>query len=448
MVPGIHRGNRPAPRSGCAATRSRYDRGMDHERTPDQSIEDVLQRVEAAFEAREGLVHAFVEEPGRFERLRREARDLERRFPEDSVRPPLFGLAVGVKDIINVEGLPTRAGTSLPPELFAGPEAPCVRRLREAGALVVGKTVTTEFAYLAPGPTRNPHDPDHTPGGSSSGSAAGVAAGLCDAALGTQTVGSLMRPAAFCGVHAMKPSKGRVPDAGTVALAPTLDHVGCLGRDLGVVEAVVATMVGDWAPGEVDDRPRIGVPGEDYLAHAEDSGRTHFGMVLSLLESMGFEVVRTDLLSGFDALLERHLDLMAVEAEVVHRSWRAEHERRYHAITRTLLDRAGEVDERRLAEAREHPGRLRGDLDAAMDERGIDLWIAPGAPGPAPLGLDSTGNGALNAPWTAAGVPTVSLPAGRNADGLPMGVQLSGRFGGDEALLARARMIDRVLEAD
>ncbi|MEC8818767.1 MAG: amidase, partial [Planctomycetota bacterium] len=187
---------------------------MDHERTPDQSIEDVLQRVEAAFEAREGLVHAFVEEPGRFERLRREARDLERRFPEDSVRPPLFGLAVGVKDIINVEGLPTRAGTSLPPELFAGPEAPCVRRLREAGALVVGKTVTTEFAYLAPGPTRNPHDPDHTPGGSSSGSAAGVAAGLCDAALGTQTVGSLMRPAAFCGVHAMKPSKGRVPDAG------------------------------------------------------------------------------------------------------------------------------------------------------------------------------------------------------------------------------------------
>ena len=212
----------------------------------------------------------------------------------------------------------------------------------------------------------------------------GVAAGLCDAALGTQTVGS-MRPAAFCGVHAMKPSKGRVPDAGTVALAPTLDHVGCLGRDLGVVEAVVATMVGDWAPGRsMIDRgrgPRRGLP-----AHAEDSGRTHFGMVLSLLESMGFEV-RTDLLSGFDALLERHVDLMAVEA--VHRSWRAEHERRYHAITRALLDRAGEVDERRLAEAREHPGDFAATWRPRWTSAASTCGSRPGAgPRAARPGLD------------------------------------------------------------
>ena len=411
----------------------------------DWDFDETIDQLERRFDEWEGRIHAFVEEPGRFERLRKDARALDERFADPATRPPLFGLLLGVKDIFNVDGLETRAGTTLPPDEFAGPEAPCVTALKEAGALIVGKTVTTEFAYLANGPTRNPHDLEHTPGGSSSGSAAAVAAALCEAALGTQTVGSLMRPAAFCGVNAMKPSKGRIDDRGVVALAPTLDHVGCLGRNLDVVEAVIATMVADWTPVASTDLPTLGIPAEDYLRHAEDSGRTHFGMVCTLLESMGFTLVETDALDGFESLHEAHMDLCAIEAAAVHRDWRSSYEKEYDPRTISLLDRAAEVDASRRTTACEQPRRLRDQLEEQRSHHGIDLWIAPGATGPAPLGIDPTGSGILNGPWTNAGLPTVSLPAGRTADGLPMGVQVIGGFNRDEATLAQARRLEPIL---
>ena len=418
---------------------------MTHPPEHDWDSEQAIDHLERQFLEWEPRIHAFVEESDRFDRLRAEAREVIQRCANDEFRPPLFGLFLGVKDIFNVTGLQTRAGTSLPPSEFAGPEAPCVTRLKEAGALVVGKTVTTEFAYLANGPTRNPRDIEHTPGGSSSGSAAVVAAGLCDAALGTQTVGSLMRPAAFCGVNAMKPSKGRIDDRGIVALAPTLDHVGCLGANLDVVEAVVAAMTGDWVSVETVKQPVLGIPGDDYLRHAEDSGRAHFGMVCTLLESMGFTLVETEALEGFEALHEAHMDLCAIEAAEVHRTWRANHQKEYDPRTLSLLDRANEVDEPRRRTALEQPHHLRADLEARMHEQAIDLWIAPGATGPAPLGIGSTGSGLLNGPWTNAGLPTVSLPAGRTADGLPMGVQAIGAFNQDERTLAQARQLEPIL---
>ena len=418
---------------------------MTHPPAHDWDFRQAIDQLERQFEESEPQIHAFVEEPGRFERLRSDAQALVERSADAGSSLPLAGLFLGVKDIFNVDGLETRAGTSLPASEFAGPEAPCVTRLRKAGALVVGKTVTTEFAYLANGPTRNPHDLEHTPGGSSSGSAAAVAAGLCDAALGTQTVGSLMRPAAFCGVNAMKPSKGRIDDRGIVALAPTLDHVGCLGKTLDVVEAVVGTMSAHWTPVEAIDPPVLGIPSEDYLRHAEDSGRTHFGMVCTLLESMGFTLVETEALEQFETLHETHMDLCAIEAAEVHRDWRARHEPEYDPRTIALLDRAAEVDDTRRTTALEQPARLREQLEACRQHRGIDLWIAPGATGPAPLGIGSTGSGLLNGPWTNAGLPTVSLPAGRTADGLPMGVQVIGGFDQDEATLARARHLEPVL---
>ena len=411
----------------------------------DWDFDETIDQLERRFGEWEERIHAFVEEPGRFERLREDARALAERFADPATRPPLFGLLLGVKDIFNVDGLETRAGTTLPPDEFTGPEAPCVTALKEAGALIVGKTVTTEFAYLANGPTRNPRDLEHTPGGSSSGSAAAVAAGLCDAALGTQTVGSLMRPAAFCGVNAMKPSKGRIDDRGIVALAPSLDHVGCLGENLDVVEAVVGTMVGNWKTVEQIAPPVLGIPSEDYLRHAEDSGRAHFGMVCTMLESMGFTLVETDALDGFEALHEAHMDLCAIEAAEVHRDWRAQYEREYDPRTTALLDRAEEVDDTRRTIALEQPRRLREQLEALRERTAIDLWIAPGATGPAPLGIGSTGSGILNGPWTNAGLPTVSLPAGRTADGLPMGVQVIGAFDRDEAALAHARHLEPVL---
>src|SRR5690606_22954408 len=159
------------------------------------SVEQALDRLEAV----DSQIEAFLLEPNRRERLLREAEALEQRYPDPTNRPPLYGVLVGVKDIYHVDGFPTRAGSSLPVELFTGPEASCVSMLRQQGALVLGKTVTTEFAYFEPGPTRNPHNPAHTPGGSSSGSAAAVAAGLCPLALGRQTIGSIIRPSSFLG---------------------------------------------------------------------------------------------------------------------------------------------------------------------------------------------------------------------------------------------------------
>ena len=207
------------------------------------SVPEVLQKLqdeprayfdqlEATFEEREPKVQAFLPEGNRFDRLRREYKALEQRYPDPDSRPPLFGLPLGVKDIFHADGFETHAGSNLPADRLTGDQAASLTQLKEAGALVLGKTVTTEFAYFAPGPTRNPHNPKHTPGGSSSGSAAGVAAGLVPAAFGTQTVGSINRPAAFCGVVGLKPSYGRVSVEGVIPLAPSLDHVGFFTTDV------------------------------------------------------------------------------------------------------------------------------------------------------------------------------------------------------------------------
>jgi Asp-tRNA(Asn)/Glu-tRNA(Gln) amidotransferase A subunit family amidase len=178
------------------------------------------------------VLHALVPEPGRRRRLHADAGALLGAFPEPASRPPLFGALVGVKDVLRVGGLPTAGGSDLPPEELDGAESPAVAALRAAGALVMGKTVTAELAYAAPGPTRNPHDPARTPGGSSHGSAAGVAAGLFPLALGTQTIASIMRPAAYCGVAGYVPTFGRIPAGGLLVVSRTLDRVGLFAADV------------------------------------------------------------------------------------------------------------------------------------------------------------------------------------------------------------------------
>ncbi len=177
---------------------------------------EYINKLESSFHKIEDLVLAFVPEEGRFVRLHREARELVEKYPHPEDRPDLFGLLVGVKDIFHVDGFPTRGGSNVPAKILQGNEARCVTQLKEAGALVMGKTVTTEFAYFAPGATRNPHNLKHTPGGSSSGSAAAVAANLVPMAFGTQTIGSITRPASYCGVIGFKPSYERISRAGVI----------------------------------------------------------------------------------------------------------------------------------------------------------------------------------------------------------------------------------------
>ena len=411
----------------------------------DDALFSFIDLLAARFATREGEVRAFVPEAGRFDRLRREARELIGRHPDPEDRPPLFGVPVGVKDVFHVHGFLTRAGSRLPPEELHGLEAESVTTLREAGALILGKTVSTEFAYFAPGPTRNPRNPDHTPGGSSSGSAAAVGAGLCPLAIGTQTIGSVCRPAAFCGVVGYKPSYDRISRSGLLPLAPSLDHTGTFTADTAGAEQVAGLLCRGWKEVEADRRPVLGVPEGPYLERASEEGRRHFGDVLGRLAEAGYRIESVPVLADFARVEARHGVIVAAEAARVHGKWFPRCEDLYHPKTAELIRRGREVSQDDLDVALAGCGHLRRSLMDLMAEHGLDLWITPSAPGAAPEGLESTGDPVMNLPGTQAGLPALSLPAGRNAAGLPLGVQLVGRWWGDEKLLAWAREIERAL---
>lgn len=404
-----------------------------------------LAALEALFAEREPAVRAFLPEDGRFERLRRERDELARRWPDPERRPPLFGVPVGVKDIFHVDGFPTRAGSRLPPEVLQGPEAASVTALREAGALILGKTVSTEFAYFAPGPTRNPWSREHTPGGSSSGSAAAVGAGLCPLALGSQTIGSILRPAAYCGTVGFKPSYERIPREGVIPLAPSFDHVGIFTPDVAGAERAAAVLCRDWRAASPGDRPRLGIPEGPYLERASEEGRAHFRDTCRRLAAAGYEVVPVPPLADFDGVLERHRRIVAAEAARVHREWFPRFRDLYDRRTAELIERGQAIGDGPLVRDLRICDELRKELTALMDRHGLGLWISPPAQGAAPRGLDSTGDPVMNVPWTQAGMPAVCLPAGRNSAGLPMGLQVAAPFGEDEELLAAARGLEEAL---
>jgi Asp-tRNA(Asn)/Glu-tRNA(Gln) amidotransferase A subunit family amidase len=402
--------------------------------------------VQRRFEAVEPSIQAFLPEDGRFDRLRREARVLLQQYPSPGDRPPLFGLLAGVKDIFHVRGWQTRAGSRLPPSVLQGEEAESVSRLRAAGALIVGKTVTTEFAHFVPGPTRNPHNTEHTPGGSSSGSAAAVAAGFCELALGTQTVGSIIRPAAFCGVVGLKPTYNRIPAAGVIPLAPSLDHVGCFAADVQGVARAARVLYTHWRDvSPPAGRPVLGVPEGPYLERAASDTLIWFGGVCERLAAAGYEIRRVPALRNFSGVCERHDVIHAAEAARVHRSWFRDYESLYGARTAQLVRRGQSMTSEQVDAALQARDEFRTDMDRLMIEAGIDAWICPSTVGPAPRGLESTGDPVMNLPWTHAGLPVVGLPAGRHPSGLPMGLQVVGRGDGDERLLAHAEAMEHVV---
>ncbi len=405
----------------------------------------------ARFRNREQELRAFVPETGRFDRLRREARKLFEAYPDPQLRPQLFGVPVGVKDVFHVHGFLTRAGSRLPPEELHGLEAESVTALKAAGALVLGKTVSTEFAYFAPGPTRNPRNPGHTPGGSSSGSAAAVGAGLCPLALGTQTIGSVCRPAAYCGVTGFKPSYDRVSRSGLVPLAPSLDHVGTFTADAAGAELAASLLCRGWSArsgtngakvAEPEGRPILGVPEGPYLERASSEARAHFETVRDRLVEAGYEVKSVAALDDFARVEARHGVIVAAEAARVHGKWFPRFTELYHEKTAELVRRGEGISPESLDAALAGCIELRRRLTVLMNEHGLDLWITPSAVGAAPAGLESTGDPVINLPWTQAGLPALSLPAGRNPEGLPLGLQVIGRWWADEQLLAWGRGIE------
>jgi Asp-tRNA(Asn)/Glu-tRNA(Gln) amidotransferase A subunit family amidase len=406
---------------------------------------DLEQYIETLFEHLETVephVQALLPEAGRRARLLREARQLAGRYPEPAQRPLLYGIPVGVKDIFHVDGFLTRAGSQLPPQALAGAESTAVTRLRAAGALVLGKTVTTEFAYFEPGPTRNPHNVAHTPGGSSSGSAAAVAAGLCPLALGTQTIGSVIRPAAFCSIVGFKPSYGRIPIDGVIPFSHSADHIGLFTQDVVGMQRAASVCCDTWrsegTAARPERRPVLGVPDGPYLEQASEEGLAAFGAQLVQLEETGYAVRRVPALGDIDTIARRHGVLIAAEFAQVHGAWFERYKSLYRPRTAEIIRDGQTVSAAEVNIARRGQATLRRELHALMTQVGIDVWVTPAAPGPAPRGIESTGDPAMNLPWTHAGLPAVTVPAGRAANGLPLGLQCVASFMADEALLTWA----------
>lgn len=406
-------------------------------------IHEVCDRIEAV----ETQLEALVPEADRRGRLLREAENLQKRFPDPMQRPALYGVLLGIKDLFAVDDFATQAGSRLPSTLFAGPEATCVRRLREAGALVLGLTVATEFAYFEPGPTRNPHNLAYTPGGSSSGSAAAVAAGYCQLALGTQTSGSIIRPAAFCGLVGFKPSYGRVETGGMVFCAPTLDTIGYLTQDLAGTQLVAPLLCENWRPRiHSGQHPVLGIPDGPYLAQASQETLHVFEQHLTRLERAGYTLRRVSVFQDIEAITHRHQRLVCAEMAQVHADWFGQYAVLYRPRTSQAILEGQTISYPEYDLYRASPRALRTELESLMDAEQIDLWVCPSATGTAPQGLESTGNPALNLPWTHAGLPALTLPVGHGTNGLPLGLQCVGHFERDEDLLNWASELEQALK--
>lgn len=395
-------------------------------------------------EAVDADLHAFVPEQGRRARLTAQARELEARWPTAPGRPSLYGIPVGVKDVIRVDGLPTTAGSALQPQVLGGAEADAVRRLKAAGALIAGKTATAEFAMFSPGPTGNPRAPGHTPGGSSSGSAAAVAAGLVPLALGTQTIASVIRPAAYCGVPGFRPTRGRIPTDGVIPFAPSLDVVGCFAADVAWLTRAAAVLCDGWRPAANLGRPALGIPAGPYLERASRAALSAFAGHVEALAAAGYVVREVPVLDDMAEVEQLLAVISRYEAAQVHAGWFARYGGLYQQGTAELIRSGQAITARDYARAKAGAEVLAPRLAAAAAEAGIDAWLTPAATGPAPAGLSSTGDPVMSVPWSLAGLPAVALRAGLVA-GLPVGIQVIAAAGADESLVYWAAGLESVL---
>ncbi|MUL83530.1 MULTISPECIES: amidase [unclassified Mycolicibacterium] len=346
----------------------------------------------------------------------------------------LSGVSVGVKDLIHVAGLPTRAGSSVTPAQPADTDADCVARLRALGAVIQGKTVTTEFGYFAPGPTRNPHALGHTPGGSSSGSAAAVGGGVIPLALGTQTAGSLTRPASFCGAAGMVLAHGATSTAGIVGLSESLDSLGLLTRtvdDMRLVYRAFTGPTGDTA--QPTDTSAVFIWHGSELDDLAAPMRQLLQQLPQLVHQLGIECRRLDWDDHVRTLAVDHVTVMAREAANT-RARELQHAGDLlSAPLRQLLEQGAQIGESDCRSALVRRDRSRDLLAALLAENGV--VIGPAALGPAPAGLSVTGSPILSRPWQLLGLPVVVVPGAVTTTGLPLGLQIIGLPGREYQML-------------
>lgn len=379
-----------------------------------------------------------------------EAERLEKLLQEGTHLGPLHGIPVGIKDIYYTAGVETSGGSRVLAGFIPTFGATVVRRLRAAGAIVLGKTATTEFAYADPAPTRNPWNPEHTPGGSSSGSAAAIAAGMCLGAFGTQTVGSIVRPAAFCGVVGLKPTYGRVSRYGILPLAWSLDHPGPMAktvRDAALLLGAVAgsdpndpgaahrpvpryaEMLGD-PPGGLT----AGIPDRYFPERASPAVMAAFQEAVRVIEGLGVRIREVRLPACFEAGVEAGRVILHAEAAAFHRDRFRARRQEYGPKLAALIEAGLLVPAASYLRAQQ----VRSEAIAAVRRllAEVDVLLAPAAPGPAPEGLGSTGDPVFNAPSSTFGLPSLGVPMGFAPPGLPLGLQIVGRHF-DEATILR-----------
>jgi amidase len=362
-----------------------------------------------------------------------------RRVDALAVKPPLAGLPVAVKDVFDTLDLPAERGSAAFRGRRPSRDAEAVARLRAAGAVILGKTVTTELAFFRPGRTRNPHDLSRTPGGSSSGSAAAVAARLAPAAIGTQTAGSVIRPASFCGVVGFKPTLGAVPLDGVSPFAPSLDTFGLFVRDPGALPILLAAAgvpAADAPP--LRAPPRLALCRTEQWPLAEPSTRAAVAATAAALERAGARVEELEV-PGLDGLADAQRTIMAAEAARTLRAIRDAHAPLLSPVLLEFLAEGARVPPAAEALARERAARCGARLPEVFAR--VDALLTPAAPGEAPVGLESTGDPAFARVWTLLGTPCASLPVARGPAGLPLGVQVVGAPGRDGALAATCAWI-------
>jgi Asp-tRNA(Asn)/Glu-tRNA(Gln) amidotransferase A subunit family amidase len=367
---------------------------------------------------------------------------------------PLHGVPIGVKDIFDTADMPTENGSVLCAGRTPSRDATVVAMLRAAGAVIMGKTVTTEFAYFFPGKTCNPHNREHTPGGSSSGSAAAVGAGMVPLALGSQTNGSTIRPAAFCGVLGFKPTHGLISRHGVLTLSRTLDHVGLFARTIEDIALLAEQLIG-YDEHDPDTRPRAVVPFVKIAAEepplppmfafvktphwerVDDETKEGFA---ELTQHLGDRVEEIELFPSAAEAWEWHKTIMDAEMAVnLAREYETGRDRLSEQL-RALIERGREVRAVGYQRALAQIQPIHESFVELFEQR-YDAILTPAAPGPAPKGLASTGDPSFCTLWTLCGMPAISLPLLQSANGLPLGVQLVGPRLGDARLLRTARWL-------
>ena len=371
-----------------------------------------------------------------------QARALDRQSP----RGPLHGIPVGIKDVVDTADMPTEYGSAIYRGYRPRADAAAVALLRQAGCVILGKTATAEFANLHPPATRNPRNPAHTPGGSSSGSAAAVADHMVPLALGTQTGGSTIRPAAFCGIVGLKPSFGSINRTGVKPVADSLDTLGIFANSVEDAALALNLLSGRQVPdfSAHDAAPRIGFARTLRWNDADDATHAALESAASRLASAGAAVKDAALPPAAEALFEAQGLIMNFEAA---RALAWEHAHHRDAISASLCKR---LDEGWAVPRDQYDGAMRTARDAQLQladlMRGFDLLLTPSAKGEAPQGLASTGDALFNRVWTMLGVPCITLPWGSGPHRLPLGAQFVSSFGQDSALLAHAQWAANALQ--